>query len=91
MVTWLPPSDLNAPDINYTLQLTGPSSIVTIFDGIVPEILLLEVLDPFTQYEVVVFAVSEKGPGPSSQLLMVMTSQDSKCTYQKSTHTQICI
>ena len=81
VVTWSPPSDLNAPEINYTLQLTGPNSNVMDFPGIRAEMRLLEDLMPFTNYTVVVIAVSEKGPGPGSKTLTVMTLEDSECTY----------
>ena len=81
VVTWSPPSDLNAPEINYTLRLTGPNSNVMDFPGIRAEMSLLEGRMPFTSYTVVVFAVSEKGPGPSSETLTVMTLEDSECMY----------
>ena len=74
---WSPPGDLNAPEINYTLQLSGPS-LPTNFTGILTELLLLEGLMPFWRYEVVVFAVSEKGPGAGSQQLTVTTLEDGK-------------
>ena len=51
------------------------------FLGIQPEMRLLEGRMPFTNYTVVVFAVSEKGPGPSSETLTVTTLEDSECTY----------
>ena len=80
VITWSPPSELNAPEINYTVQLMGPNSNVAEFRGIQAEMYLLENLMPFTNYTVVVIAVSEKGPGPSSEMLTVETLEDSECT-----------
>ena len=76
LVTWSPPNAINAPEINYTVQLTGPNSVVTDITGIGVEIRLLEGLMPFTNYSVVVFAVSEKGPGPTSETQTVRTLED---------------
>lgn len=83
VVTWSPPSDINAPEINYTIQLTGPNSDMMNFtqSGMPPEMRLLDRLMPFTNYSVVVFAVSERGPGPSSETQTVMTLEDSKCMH----------
>ena len=90
-VVWSPPNDLNAPAINYTLQLTGPSSNMTEFSGILAEMHLLKDLMPFTEYTVVVFAVSERGSGPESDTLMVMTSEDSEYTSNTQVFAQFSI
>ena len=76
LVTWSPPNAINAPEINYTIQLTGPNSVVTNITGIGVEMRPLEGLMPFTNYSVVVFAVSEKGPGPTSETQTVRTLED---------------
>ena len=88
IVIWSPPTDINAPEINYTLRLTGPSSNVTEFPGIQAEMRLVDDLMPFTDYMVVVFAVSEKGAGNDSDTRMVMTSEDGKYMYMY--HVQVC-
>ena len=83
-ISWSPPSDLNAPDVNYTLLLIteAPRAMNTI-TGIVNETYLFEALRPFTNYTVVIFAVSEKGPGLGSDPIRVMTpEEDSKCILQ---------
>lgn len=80
VVTWSPPNDINAPEINYAVQLTGPNSNVVDFTGIQAEMRLLNGLVPFSNYTVVVFAVSEKGPGPGSETRTVMTLEDGECT-----------
>ena len=80
VITWSPPSEQNAPEINYTVQLIGPNSNMAEFRGIQAEIYLLEGLMPFANYTVVVFAVSEKGPGPGSEMLTTETLEDSECT-----------
>ena len=78
LVTWSPPSDLNAPEVNYTLQLTQPSSAMNI-TGVTVQMYLFEELQPSTNYSVVIFAVSDKGPGPASETIAVTTSEDCKC------------
>lgn len=80
VVMWSPPNEINAPEINYTVRLIRPNSNVMDFTGIRDEMRLLDDLMPFTNYSVVVFAVSEKGPGPTSETQIVMTLEDSKCT-----------
>lgn len=80
VVMWSPPNEINAPEINYTVRLIRPNSNVMDFTGIRDEMRLLDDLMPFTNYSVVVFAVSEKGPGPTSETRTVMTLEDSKCT-----------
>ena len=81
-ICWLPPSDLNAPDVNYTLLLIteAPRAVDTI-TGIVDETYLFEALRPFTNYTVVTFAVSEKGPGLGSDPIRVMTLRRTVSTY----------
>ena len=75
---WSPPSDLNAPQVNYTLQLTRPSSPPMNVSGVTEQMYLFEELQPFANYSVVIFAVSDKGPGPASQTVSVTTSEDCK-------------
>ena len=84
-VSWSSPSELNAPDINYTLQLTitGPPPVGSMnMTGITDETYLFEGLTPFTTYTVVVFAVSEKGPGPGSDPTTVMTAEDGRRVHE---------
>ena len=81
LVTWSPPSDLNAPEVTYTLQLklNRPSSSPVNIPGVTVQMYLFEELQPSTSYSVVIFAVSDKGPGPASETVPVTTSED--CEY----------
>ena len=77
-VTWSPPSDINSPGVSYTLRLTSLSSPSRNVTGITEEMFTLEELMPFTNYTVVVVAVSERGPGLDSDSVSVTTDEDGK-------------
>ena len=78
LVTWSPPSDLNAPEVTYTLQLTRPSSPPLNVPGVTVLMYEFDGLRPSASYSVVVFAVSDKGSGPASLTVSVTTSEDRK-------------
>ena len=78
-VTWLPPANPNGIIDNYTLQYTdNTTGMMTIEMGIMTESQVLESLSPFRRYQVVVSALTDKGPGPQSVPLDVTTLEDGK-------------
>ena len=78
-VTWLPPASPNGIIDNYTLQYTDiTAGRMFIKTGITTESQVLEGLSPARDYQVVVSALTDKGPGPESVPLDVTTLEDGK-------------
>ena len=80
-VTWMPPADPNGIVESYILMLTfeanGTSNNVT---NILVTIYNVTGLMPYQEYTVVVYALTDKGPGSGSVPLNVLTDEDSKLT-----------
>ena len=85
VVSWSPPSDFNAPEITYFVQLTSVSLSMNVSDIAIETRTFMDLL-PFTEYTVVVFAVSDKGAGPGSEPATVTTDQDRKLLYWMCMH-----
>ena len=78
-VTWLPPANPNGIVDNYTLEYTDITARMTTTEtGITTERQALVGLRPFWLYRVVVYALTDKGPGPGSVPLDVTTLEDGK-------------
>lgn len=78
-VTWLPPASPNGIIDNYTLQYTDTTTGMMVVEmGITTESQVLEGLSPARRYRVVVSALTDKGPGPESEPLVVTTLEDGK-------------
>ena len=80
-VTWMPPADPNGIVESYILMLTfeanGTSNNVT---NILVTTYNVTGLMPYQEYTVVVYAMTDKGPGSGSVPLNVLTDEDSKLT-----------
>ena len=78
-VTWLPPADPNGIIDNYTLMLTfeadGTSENITDISITTHNVTGLL---PYQEYTIVVYALTDKGPGSGSIPLNVLTDEDSK-------------
>ena len=57
---------------------TATTGNLTVIPEITPQSRMLAGLRPFQQYEVVVFALTDKGTGPGSAPLDVFTLEDGK-------------
>ena len=83
-VTWSPPANPNGIIDNYTLQYmavtmgTVTMGNITVITEITRQLQLLDDLIPFRRYEVMVFALTDKGAGPVSVTLDVFTLEDGK-------------
>ena len=78
-VTWLPPANPNGIIDNYTLEYTDNTmGMTTTETGITTERQALVDLRPFRLYQVTVYALTDKGPGPGSVPLDVTTLEDGK-------------
>ena len=79
-MTWLPPANPNGIIDNYTLRYTNTTTGMMVDEimGITTESQVLEGLSPFRGYRVVVSALTDKGPGPESEPLVVTTLEDGK-------------
>lgn len=67
MITWTIPSILNAPSINYNVELTDPTQTQAVFMGVTNTETTLNNLQPYTEYIVRVQACSIVGCGAFSQ------------------------
>ncbi len=91
-LTWESPLSPNGDIESYTLQITDIStdSIPTLnianVSGITGNNTVLTGVLPYHSYELVLYALTDRGAGPGSTPLIVYTLQDSKYTTQLLKH-----
>ncbi len=80
-ITWEPPANRNGIIESYTLQITDmPTSDIPNVTNIAgsSEFYLLTGLLPYQTYELVLYALTDRGEGPGSTPLIIYTLEDRK-------------